>query len=125
MRDRARQNMATLMPDAVEVWRVVTSTPTEDFGTDTSLEPINTVLGNWWAVGSRESYTLSLLQVKADGIVAMPYDPTNDVSEKDELLYTVAETGDIHHFIIEYVFERSQGLDLRVAVTEYKFQQPT
>lgn len=119
LRDRMRSNFVANFPDLVSIWRKDTSTPTTDFGTESTMELSDTAVGNWWSVSGKEALELQVLQVKADAVVSVPVG--TDINELDEIIYEVAETSELHHLHVVYVYTGSRRFDKRVAVVEYPF----
>ena len=121
LRLRMRDNFnASHTPSVAIIWRP-TIVPGGDFGTEVELVEVGPVDANWWSVSGREALVLEQMQIAAEGTVSVP--AFTDVTELDELVYTVDETGDVHHFKVVFVFDRDRLFDMRLAVTEYKFEE--
>lgn len=112
---------ASLQRDMAAIYRIVTGTPNQHFGTTQTFELLDTVAANFWSLTGREALILQQLAVVAEGTVSLP--ALTDVTELDEIVYTEAETGLVRHFQVTYVKDRSRQLTQNVAVTEYK-QEP-
>lgn len=119
LRERARANHEADMPDTAAIYRPSATTPSNDFGSNTVYALLDTVPANYWAVTGQEALTLQRLDVRANSTVMLP--ALTDITEHDQIVYTVTETGAIHHFDVSYVHDRSRGHTLHVSVTEYKF----
>lgn len=118
LRARARENHLGLLYDEAAIYRP-TTVPTPDFGTETVFVLLDITEANYWSISGREAIVLERLDVPADCVVMLP--ALTDITEEDEILYTLTETGEIHHFRVTYVFDRSREKALKVSVTEYKF----
>lgn len=116
---RARENHDAQGVDTASIYRS-SSTDTRDFGSNVTWAALDDVSASYWTVTGREAYALQQLQVIASVAVSMPV--LTDITEKDEIVYTVFETGKIHHFKVSMVNEKTPGQSLIVYCTEYKFE---
>ena len=120
LRERARDNHESALPGLAAVYRPGAITPSDDFGTVTApYTLVDTYPSNYWTMTGQEARAIERLEVKGTVVVSLP--ALADIDENDEIVYTVLETGETHHFLPSFVFDRDSGLTLRVVAEEYKF----
>ena len=122
LRDRIRANSQGRKNDWAAIYRPGAAVPSPDFGSTTTYALLGLVLAAFWPVSGQEMLLLQGMNVKAEVTVALAWD--TDITEQDEIVYTVTETGAVHHFAVSFVYRGSGDYALRVAATEYKLQPP-
>jgi hypothetical protein len=120
LRQRARANHSTMLVDTAAIYRPGTPTPSSEGGTTSTFSLLGIEPAYFYSVQGNEALALQGMNVIASVIVKVP--ANTDVTEHDQLVYTVSETGAVHHFDISFVFERSEGLTTKLACSEIKFQ---
>lgn len=121
LRARARRNHTYLMPDTAQIMRPGAPVPSTDFGFTQTFVLQDIVSAAYWSISGQEALVLERLDVRAQVTVALPFD--SDITEHDEIVYTEAETLQIHHFSVVFVHDRTTPHSVRAACEEYKFTQ--
>lgn len=123
LRDEARLWWQAQYPDVASVWRVATRVQTPDLGyTVTWSQPGANLPAKFWSVTGREAEVLGQLDVQGDFTVLLAWDA--DVTPDDHILLTETETGEVHHFQVTYVHDRSNPQSTHVTCIEFSSEPP-
>lgn len=123
IRRHARTNWTAKWRDRASIWRIHTQTVTSDFGHSTLWEHVGADLpANFWSITGREALVLSQVDTEGTVTLLLPYNA--DVTEKDQVLYHINETGLTIHLDVTYVHTRSHGQDTHVTCIFHKFAEP-
>ncbi len=122
VRQVARQNWIDLFPDTASVYRIHTQSVTDDFGHDTLWELVHTYPAQEWSISAQEAIILGQLAVQANAVLRLPY--YADLTEKDQVIYHVKETGDMVHLEVTAVHKETQTQDVKADCIEILYVTP-
>jgi hypothetical protein len=122
LRDRARQNWVGTFPDLATVYRIHNQATTPDFGHTTTWLLLGPYPASYWSITGQEALILGQLNVEGSITLRLPYGA--DITEKDQVIYHVTESGATIHMEVTAVHDRTQAQDTHVTCIELKFLTP-